>query len=146
MESHMKRQILDGIVVPLMEMRVMSKRQLTWPMSDHVFDFDDWMTLAQEDPDCFEAMRKKCIDDMINQVPEEKRVRLRGLQWKIDQTRKLNKTPMASCIAISNMMWDSLSKLNHYQQELVAITTQPHQQIHHGRDKAEVIQFYRSDA
>jgi hypothetical protein len=124
----------------------MSKKLLNQQKQDHVFDFDDWMNLAQEDPDSFEMMRKKCIDDLINQVPEEKRVRLRGLQWKIDQTRKLSKTPMASCIAISNMMWDSLAKLNHYQQELVTLTTEPHSERGFDLAKADVIPFYRSDA
>lgn len=126
----------------------MSKKRLNEQKTDHAFDFDDWMTLAQEDPDTFEAMRKRCIDEFINQVPEEKRVRLRGLQWRIDQTRKINKTPLASCIAISNMMWDSLSKLNHYQQELVAITNHPHSgnSFAQAKQEADIIPFYRSDA
>lgn len=126
----------------------MSKKHLNQQKSDHALDFDDWVALAQEDPDSFEAMRKRCIDDFISQVPEAKRLRLRGLQWKIDQTRKLNKTPLASCIAISNMMWDSLEQLNQYQQELVTLTSHPHSQSRytHTSPEAKVIPFKRPDA
>lgn len=82
-------------------------------------DFDKLMVLAMEDPDAFENERRKFIDSFIDNVPQEKRHRLMGLQWKIDQTRKLAGSPMASCIAISNMMWDSLNQLNRHQRELL---------------------------
>lgn len=74
-------------------------------------DFDTLMALALNDPDKFESERRKFIDTFINNVPAEKQQRLKGLQWQIDQGRKLARTPMASCIAISNMMWDSLYRL-----------------------------------
>jgi len=82
-------------------------------------DFDEWMMLAKQDPDKFEEKRRKRIEAFFNNVPEEKLQRLRGLQWQIDQTRKLASSPMASCIAISNMMWDSVSRLQEQQYELV---------------------------
>jgi hypothetical protein len=37
----------------------------------------------------------------------ERRERLRGLQWRIDQARR-NRSPLSACIYISNMMWDHL--------------------------------------
>ena len=82
-------------------------------------DFDEWMMLAKNDPEKFEEKRRKRIEAFFNNVPEDKVQRLRGLQWQIDQTRKLASTPMASCIAISNMMWDSVSRLQEHQYELV---------------------------
>lgn len=86
--------------------------------SEQEMGFDEWKTLAQQDPAAFEDMRRQHIDSFIAGVPEEKRRRLKGLQWQIDQTRSLARTPMASCIAISNMMWDSLYQLNQQQREL----------------------------
>lgn len=71
-------------------------------------DFDDWSQLAATDPAAFEARRERMINDFIDSAPPEKRQRLRGLQWRIDQTRRRSKTPLAACIRISEMMWDSM--------------------------------------
>ena len=86
-------------------------------------DFDEWMMLAKNDPEKFEEKRRKRIETFFNNVPEERAQRLKGLQWQIDQTRKLAGSPMASCIAISNMMWDSVSRLQESQYELVNLAT-----------------------
>jgi hypothetical protein len=48
------------------------------------------------------------IEDLILSMPEHKRQRMRCLQWKVDQVRNQCKTPMAACIKLSEMMWDSL--------------------------------------
>jgi hypothetical protein len=81
-------------------------------------DFDTLMALALNDPDKFESERRKFIESFINNVPADKQQRLKGLQWQIDQGRKLARTPMASCIAISNMMWDSLYRLCEHQRDI----------------------------
>ena len=91
--------------------------------SEQEMGFDEWKALAQQDPTAFEDMRRQRIDAFIAGAPEEKRRRLKGLQWQIDQTRSLARTPMASCIAISNMMWDSLYQLNQQQRELTQTTS-----------------------
>lgn len=88
----------------------------------HELSFDDWHALAEHDPENFEATRRQCIDEFISRAPEAQQRRLRGLQWQIDQVRKLATNPMASCLAISNMMWDSLHRLNQHQQELLQVT------------------------
>jgi hypothetical protein len=90
----------------------------SYQLNQQEMGFDEWKALAQNDPATFEAKRRQCIEALIGSAPEEKRRRLRGLQWQIDQTRSLARTPMASCIAISNMMWDSLYQLNQHQREL----------------------------
>lgn len=100
----------------------MTHQQLT----DHEMDFDAWRTLAQQDPTAFEALRRQHIESFIENAPEEKRRRLRGLQWQIDQTRNMARTPMASLIAISNMMWDSLYRLNQQQLELTQSASAKH--------------------
>ena len=73
------------------------------------------------DPEAFEAERKEIIASFLDTVPKENKRRLAGLQWQVDQVRNLAKTPMASCVAISNMMKDSLDKLSFYQQELIKV-------------------------
>jgi len=86
-------------------------------------DFDEMLALAKTDPATFEAKRTEYIESFLACIPVEKQTRLRGLQWQIDQTRQLARTPMASCIAISGMMWDSLHLLGNQQRELIGLTT-----------------------
>lgn len=72
------------------------------------FDFNEWSELASNNPDEFETRRRNVIEEMIRQAPASKRTRLRRLQWRIDQTRKLSSSPMSACIKLSNMMWESI--------------------------------------
>ncbi len=71
-------------------------------------EFDHWAQQAVSDPDAFEARRSRLIEAFISSVPAERQPRLRGLQWRIDQIRRGSRTPLASCIRISRMMWDSV--------------------------------------
>lgn len=52
-------------------------------------DFDEMKTLALSNPEAFEEIRRQHIESFLNTVPQEKRRRLTGLQWKIDQIRNL---------------------------------------------------------
>ncbi len=72
------------------------------------FDFDEWASLARANPHAFEARRQALIDDFLRQFPDPERRRLRGLQFRIDMERRRARTPMAACIRLSSMMWDSL--------------------------------------
>lgn len=76
------------------------------------FNFEKWSELASKDPDAFEKHREELINEFIMDLPEEKRHRMRCLQWRVDNVRKLAKTPMAACIEISRMMWDSIKGEN----------------------------------
>ncbi len=68
-------------------------------------DFDTWSEIARTNPQAFEAMRVARIQSVIDSAPEASRERLRCLQWRIDQERRLARTPMAACLKISGMMW-----------------------------------------
>jgi hypothetical protein len=83
------------------------KTQLTETRKPLV-DFDQWAVLARTDPSAFEAKRTEVIEDMIQRMPEHKQQRMRCMQWKIDQVRNQAANPMAACIKLSEMMWDSL--------------------------------------
>jgi len=71
-------------------------------------DFDQWAVLAKTDPAAFEAKRTEVIEDVIQNMPADKQHRMRCLQWKIDQVRGQAANPMAACIKLSELMWDSL--------------------------------------
>jgi len=102
------------------------------------------MTLAKEDPDRFEALRLETIDDFISQVPESKRLHLRRLQWRIDQVRDRAGTPLAACVALSRMMWDSFSDLRECYQELQE-DGQPMHPRHPQPRNAKVLAFRRQE-
>lgn len=68
-------------------------------------NFDALSAMARNDPQGFEAMRLAAIEAVIESAPEANRERLRRLQWRIDQERRLARTPMAACVRISRMMW-----------------------------------------
>lgn len=69
-------------------------------------DFNEWLRLAQQDPEAFESIRLDMIDEVIQAAPEEQRVKLRCLQWRIDQERRRSRTPLGACIRLSHLMWD----------------------------------------
>jgi hypothetical protein len=70
-------------------------------------NFDAMTAIAKEDPVEFERLRQMAIDEFIESAPPDRRERLRGLQWRIDQERR-NRTPLSACLRISKMMWDHL--------------------------------------
>ncbi len=72
-------------------------------------DFDRWSALARHNPEAFEAMRLAAISALIETTPPQSRGRLRRLQWRIDQERRLCSSSLGACIRISSMMWDSLA-------------------------------------
>lgn len=77
-----------------------------WP------SFDELKQLAEHSPEKLEQLRSDEIERVIARAPETMKRRLRGLQFQIDCQRRLHKNPLASCIAISRMMRDSLQQLN----------------------------------
>lgn len=72
-------------------------------------DFERWARVAKENPSQFEAMRRQAIEEVISRAPQGQQQRLRCLQWRIDQERRLAKNPLAACIRISRMMWESVA-------------------------------------
>jgi hypothetical protein len=71
--------------------------------------FDAWVELASTDPEQFEQQRSKVLQEAINRARHpHQRQRLQGLQWKIDMIRQNAKTPMAACVRMYDMMWDSV--------------------------------------
>ncbi|WP_018277650.1 DUF3135 domain-containing protein [Teredinibacter turnerae] len=76
-----------------------------WPSFERLFH------MAEHEPEALEAFRQQEVAAIIDSAPEEMQRRLRGLQFQIDCQRELHQTPVGVCMAISQMMHESLGKL-----------------------------------
>ncbi len=83
-------------------------------------DFDRWSEIARTDPETFEAMRTEIINNCIDNAPQDRQQRLRGLQWQIDCLRAQSSNPLSACIKISQMMWDTLQQLGDVSRNLAS--------------------------
>ena len=72
------------------------------------FNFDEWLELANRDPEGFERRRQAIIENYLGSLPLSKQRRMRGLQFRIDMERRRAHTSMGACIKLSSMMWDAL--------------------------------------
>ena len=80
-------------------------------MDQDIPNFDTLLHLAENDPSQLEQIRQRLATRTINSAPKYLRPRLRGLQFKIDSTRQLAKTPLSACIQLSGMMHQSFEEL-----------------------------------
>jgi hypothetical protein len=71
--------------------------------------FEEWSALASDDPQAFEQLRERVINDFFDSIPSEQRLPLRRLQWRIDQIRSRSSNPMSATINLYSMMWDHLA-------------------------------------
>lgn len=74
------------------------------------FDFNEWMNLANTDPDEFQARRQRLLKEMIAAAPEQHRVKLYLLQAKIDTICQAHE-PLESTILITKMLVNNLDEL-----------------------------------
>jgi hypothetical protein len=85
---------------------------MTEPASPTPRDFDAWAALASNDPQAFEQQRSLVIHRAIQRAPARKRLRLSRLQWRLDRIRETSRTPMAACLRMQAMMWQSVEGEN----------------------------------
>jgi hypothetical protein len=109
-----------------------------------MLDFDEAVELARKDPDAFEQYRLDAIEALIDSVPEGKRQNLRRLQWRIEQVRKLAPNPIAACVKLQQMMWDSLAGDNGLIDALANLRN-PGRSQNRPMSSAEVLKFSRPD-
>jgi len=74
-------------------------------------NFDVLKKMAESDPEGLEQLRQQYVNEIIDTAPEKARRKLRGLQFQIDAQRQIHTTPLAACIKISQMMYESFSEL-----------------------------------
>ena len=107
---------------------------MNYENNDEEFPFDQWASLARQDPRAFESARRQVLQSLIESAPPAQRQRLEGLQWQIDRERELADNPMSSCFKISSLMWDKVLGKNGLVDNLEQlcgvkpIRTQPSQQ------------------
>ena len=112
--------------------------------ADEMTQFDALATLAQNDPEAFEAERRRLLEEFMQEVPERHHRRLHGLQFRIDMERRRAKTPVSACLRISAMMWESFGKLQTSLQELSRGNSDPHL-LRPSQSRAEVLSFQLPD-
>jgi hypothetical protein len=71
-------------------------------------DFDAWSALARSDPQAFEDCRDRIINEAILGAPAHKQLRLRRMQWKLNQIRNTSRTPMIACLRMNRMLWEAV--------------------------------------
>ena len=71
-------------------------------------DFDAWSALARTDPQAFEDCRDRTINEAILRAPAHKQLRLRRLQWKLNQIRNTSRTPMIACLRMNRLLWEAV--------------------------------------
>jgi len=77
------------------------------------FNFDEWALLAKYDRLAFEQKRAATLQHYITthaKTADDLR-RLNGLQFKVDMLRRKHKTPLAACIAISELLMTHVYQL-----------------------------------
>ncbi len=113
--------------------------------ADEMTQFEALATLAQNDPEGFEAERRRLLDEFMQEVPERHHRRLNGLQFRIDMERRRAKTPVSACLRISAMMWESFGKLQTSLQELSRGNRDPHL-LRPTKTSADVLDFQIPDS
>ncbi len=75
-------------------------------------EFEQLVTLAQDDPDAFERFRQSFCQSFIATAPRNHQHRLTAVQNRVDMVLSRAKTPLAGLITVSGMMHDSLYQLS----------------------------------
>lgn len=73
--------------------------------------FDEMKTMAQEQPEALENLRRRLTAELIDNAPQSHRRRLEGLAFVIEAECRKARNPMQACIRLSQMMHDSLVEL-----------------------------------
>lgn len=111
------------------------------------FDYEDWAALARDNPAAFEEKRKREIENVISRAPMRLQQRLRCLQWRIDMERDRSPNPLAACIKLYSMMWDSVVAEHGFLSALQLLTEQDSHLAEWKKPgkRAQVLPFVRND-
>ena len=77
-------------------------------------DFDTLMEMAKNAPEKLESLRSEMIEEVINDAKPELQQRLKGLQFTIDMEIERSPNSYVSCMKISSLMHDSMSRLRSF--------------------------------
>ncbi len=71
-------------------------------------DFDERFRLFREDPEEFERLRKRLVDEAIESVDEDRREGLRRFHWRIETEFRKHKSPIGAFIALQKMFFEQV--------------------------------------
>lgn len=60
-------------------------------------------------PPACERERARLVGQLIEAAPAEQRPRLEAPQWRVEQARRLCRTPLLACLRLSAMMWERVT-------------------------------------
>jgi len=106
------------------------------------FDFEKMMVLARDNPEEFERQRIMLLDGLIQSRPDIKWAN--AFQSHIDMERIKAKTPLACCLRLYSMMWESFLNLDEQMQRLLRIQGGLHALGPPGEDKTSQPGGYRT--
>lgn len=74
-------------------------------------DFDELAALHRRDPQAFEALRARLLDETVRAAPAEHRPALEQVRARIDIARRSAATPFEAALIASRMMQQSVGRL-----------------------------------
>ena len=87
-------------------------------------DFDTLRDMAKNNPEELEALRVALCQKVIDEAPLHARPRLEGLMFHINARRTLAKSELEAARELSNMMNDSLARMQAMLKDLRAIQSE----------------------
>lgn len=101
----------------------MNSNKLKYELNDQTlnFDFDEWASLNQEDPEAFEKRRIEWCQQLINNAPSSCQRRLNGLFFQINMEKQRSSNAMDSCLRLSKLMWEKFHELRDELQGLMSL-------------------------
>jgi len=103
--------------------------------------FDDWKDLFKQNPERFDAYRKRMLEHQITLAPESSRQRLRGLLFQMDCESAKARTPLSYNLRLYAMMMEQFEELRRQLQLLCATDANAVRQ--NTRRSATIIPFHQ---
>ncbi|TNC80424.1 MAG: DUF3135 domain-containing protein [Oleiphilus sp.] len=115
-----------------------AERSVPTPQDIPLPGFDELVSLAKHHPEQFEALRIELCEQLIARAPIHSRRRLQGLQFQINMERQKSNSGIGTCIRLSQLMNESLLKLN------AALCNPSEYFSQHYQESADVIPMYKA--
>lgn len=66
--------------------------------------FDELAKLAKSDPEAFEALRRELVESHIAHSPDDQKIKLQRMQFRINGVLKRSSNPIHACVLLQNML------------------------------------------
>ncbi len=76
-------------------------------------EIDELIELSKKDPEEFDRVTRRMIDNTISSMPKRRQAMLKGVQWRIDvEKMKFKGSQLDFASNVFGIMWDQFSKMN----------------------------------